>query len=92
MSVTPPGDTPGVSTQLRLVEAPAGTVRASAGGRRAARGRQTGRAVPRRTRRAVRWHDDWRLDADVRRVGRAGVAAARASLGKATETSLPQAS
>jgi hypothetical protein len=81
-----------VSTQLRLVEAPAGTAGASAGARRAPRARQTGRAVPRRTRRAVRWDDDWRLNAEVRRIGRAGVAAARASLGKATETSLLRAS
>jgi hypothetical protein len=40
----------------------------------------------------VRWTDDWRLDADARRIGRAGVAAARASLGKAADATLPQAS
>jgi len=70
-----------VSTQLRLVETPA---RTPARARRA-------RAVPRRTRRAARWTNDWHLDAGARRVGRAGVAAARASLLKA-EPDLPRAS
>jgi len=71
-----------VSTQLRLVDAP--TRSSSTRGRRA-------RVVSRRSRRAVRWTNDWHLDASARQVGRAGVAAARASLLKA-EPDLPRAS
>jgi hypothetical protein len=71
-----------MSTQLRLVETPAPSTRTRA--RRA-------RAVPRRARRAARWSNDWHLDAGARQVGRAGAAAARASLLKA-EPDLARAS
>ncbi|HEY6317013.1 MAG TPA: hypothetical protein VI462_03890 [Acidimicrobiia bacterium] len=82
-----------MSTQLRLVEPPATAPSRPAARRAPTTGaRRRGRAVPRRARRAVHWADDWHLDANLRRVGRAGVAAARASLGKATEGSLRQAS
>ena len=83
MTVTPPGDTHDVSMQLRLVEAPTRTPTPRATPRR-------GRAT--RARRPVRWSTDWHLDATTRRVGRAGVAAARASLGKAAQASLREAS
>ncbi|HEV2993529.1 MAG TPA: hypothetical protein VG869_02955 [Acidimicrobiia bacterium] len=73
-----------MSTQLRLVDPPPET-----SGRRSAR---RARAVPRRARRAARWSTDWRLDASARQVGRAGVAAARASLSKAADGDLRAAS
>jgi hypothetical protein len=70
-----------VGTQLRLVDNLDRTPR-----RR--RARSTTGATPRsdrvRTaRRAVRWHD-WRLDDKARRVGREGVAQARAALEQAS--------
>ena len=83
ITVTPPGDTPRVSTQLHLVDPPesettksrrrATTVRAAP--------KRTGRPTPARGggRRAVNW-GDWRLDARTRSVGRAGVARARRAL------------
>gem|GEM_PF-5142470 len=70
-----------MSTQLRLVDPPT----------RSSSTRGRARVVSRRTRRAVRWANDWHLDAGARQVGRAGVAAARASLLKA-EPDLPRAS
>jgi hypothetical protein len=85
ITVTPPGDTPRVSTQLRLVDTPDPRPTAATTTRRAAR---TGRTSPKRTtvaparrsgRRAVNW-GDWRLDARTRSVGRAGVARARRAL------------
>jgi hypothetical protein len=72
-----------MGTQLRLVETPATR-------RRTRRGNQA-----RRGRRAVHW-PDWRLDDRARRVGRDGVAQARAALARAQnpdpETPLPRAS
>jgi hypothetical protein len=56
-----------MGTQLRLVETPA--IR-----RRTRRGNQA-----RRGRRAVHW-PDWRLDDRARRIGREGIAQARAAL------------
>ena len=88
ISVTPLGDTPLVTTQLRLVEAPgkprthaAAVKRAStAKGAQARKPRTTGKATT--ARRPVHW-GDWQLDARTRRVGRAGVAAARRALNEA---------
>jgi hypothetical protein len=73
ITVTPPGDTPDVGTQLRLVDSPDRAPR-----RRSDRPRATVRTA----RRAVQWHD-WRLDERSRRVGRQGVAQARAALEQA---------
>ncbi len=84
MTVTPFGDTFGVSTQLRLVESPARTHRAAT----AKRGRPSGR----RARVRARWDVDWRLDATTRQTGRVGVAAARDALNRAAEQDLRQAS
>jgi hypothetical protein len=81
MTVTPFGDTPGVSTQLRLVDPPA------RGGSRAKHARTTSR----RGRRIARWDVDWHLDANTRQTGRAGVAAARALI-RAADQDLRQAS
>jgi len=84
MDVTPFGDTPGVSTQLRLVET-AAPARPRNQVRRA-------RPAPARARRAARWNSDWRLDAGARQVGRKGVAAARDQLIRASDADLRQAS
>jgi hypothetical protein len=73
-----------VTTQLRLVEAP-GTPAPRAALKRA---KATRGAKPAKTptataaRRAVNW-GDWQLDARTRRVGRAGIAAARQALEEA---------
>ena len=84
MTVIPPGDTPGVSTQLRLVEPP--------GSRPAPKRTRRARVVPAgRARRGARWSGDWRLDAKARRVGQEGVAAARQALARANGE-LPKAS
>jgi hypothetical protein len=77
MSVTPLGDTPGVSKQLRLVDAPTRSHRAV--------GTKHARATTRRGRRLARWDVDWHLDAPTRQAGRAGVAAARDALTRADE-------
>jgi hypothetical protein len=92
ITVTPPSDTHDVGTQLRLVEAP----EASRPRRRVAAGRRGRQVQPvRRVRRSVRW-DEWRLDDRARRVGREGVAQARAALAQAQPvdptTCLPKAS
>ena len=93
MNVIPPGDTPGVSTQLRLVETlPEGPAtpapkRPAASRPRRARAVSTGRA-----RRAARWNTSWQLDAKARRVGREGIAAARQALIEATDPGLSKAS
>ncbi|MEX0663528.1 MAG: hypothetical protein WD598_02010 [Acidimicrobiia bacterium] len=86
MTVTPLGDIHGVNTQLHLVDAPAG--RAVARKPRRARTVKSSR-TPR-----VRWGTDWRLDAQARRVGREGVAAARAELARVNQpdSRLPKAS
>src|SRR5882724_2632302 len=88
ISVVPPGDTHDMSTQLRLVEAPTA----------ARKGRAKNRAPVRATRaptgagrRAAHW-GDWDLDARTRRVGRAGVAAARQALETTRSEHLAQAS
>jgi hypothetical protein len=68
-----------VSTQLRLVDPPKAA-------RRRAAGKPTARvntaARNRRAGRVVHW-GDWQLDENTRRVGRAGVAAARQALADA---------
>jgi hypothetical protein len=72
-----------VGTQLRLVEGVEGIEAV------ARRGRPR-RAEPiRRGRRAARW-PDWRLDDRARRVGREGIAQARAALAQAQQGA-PQA-
>ncbi len=87
MTVTPFGDTPGVSKQLRLVEAPV-----PARTRRRTTDSKRGRANPRRPGRRTRWDIDWRIDASTRTVGRAGVAAARDALTRASDQDLREAS
>ena len=49
------------------------------------------KAAP-RARRAVHWQDQWRLDSQTRRVGREGVASARAALARAHSEDLRRAS
>jgi hypothetical protein len=49
------------------------------------------KATP-RARRAVHWDGQWRLDAQTRRVGREGVATAKAALARAHREDLPRAS
>lgn len=85
MNVTPQGDTHGVNTQLRLVDAP---------DRRPVASRRRARTVKAARGARVRWGTDWRLDATARRVGREGVAAARAELARArrADARLPKAS
>ena len=89
ISVTPPGDTQNMATQLRLVDPPqAPRTRATRGTRAtvAARGRT------RAPRRAARW-GDWQLDDRTRRIGREGIAAARQALEQSrAEDGLPRAS
>jgi hypothetical protein len=77
MNVTPVGDDPGVSTQLRLVDTPAPRKRSK---RPAARTRA---AVAAARGRKAHWNVDWRLDARTRQVGQKGVAAAKAALERA---------
>ena len=45
-----------------------------------------------RTRRAVHWQDQWRLDAQTRRIGQQGVASAREALARAHADELRRAS
>jgi hypothetical protein len=96
MNVTPSGDTPDMSersaqhqaepgsggtptTQLRLLQSERPRpVRA--------------RKAPGRARRAVHWHDQWRLDAQTRRIGQQGVASAREALARAHADELRRAS
>ena len=73
-----------MSTQLRLVDAPARSRRAA--------GAKHARATSRRGRRLARWDVDWHLDASTRQAGRAGVAAARDALTRASDDDLLQAS
>lgn len=83
-TVTPPGDDPGMSTQLRLVETPSPAAPARANrstAPRRARASTSRTATPRGRR--VRWDAEWRLSADRRRIGLRGVAAARAALAQA---------
>jgi len=83
MNVTPAGDDPGVSKQLRLVDTPAT--------------RRTKRPAPRKRAavaatargRKAHWNVDWRLDARTRRVGQEGVAAAKAALENAARPDAP---
>src|SRR5713101_6220705 len=92
IDVVPPGDTHDMSTQLRLVEAPTGPRTRppkNPAPVRAARARA--RARNGAGRRAAHW-GDWELDARTRRVGRAGVAAARQALETARSEQLAQAS
>jgi hypothetical protein len=89
-----------VTTQLRLVEPPEPRPRpvatrsteAAATRRTATRGTAARRArasSARTGRRAASW-GDWRLDAGTRRVGRAGVARARAALEAGVEADFEQ--
>jgi hypothetical protein len=83
-----------MGTQLRLVDtADAPALRPRRRVQAARRGRQV--QAPRRGRRAVHW-PDWRLDDQARRVGREGVAQARAALAQSQRpdpnTPLPKAS
>jgi len=93
-----------VTTQLRLVEPPEPRVTASSksGPKASAKASPKGRAAngPRRAtvvrsgrtgRPAVKW-GDWRLDAQTRQVGRAGVARAREALEAAADQEFSQAS
>jgi hypothetical protein len=78
-----------VSTQLRLVEPPAASRARARAGTGARSRRATTSGAPRArvatgSRRAVHW-GDWQLDAQTRRVGRAGVAAARRALEEARQ-------
>ena len=90
ITVTPPGDTHRVSTQLRLVEPPEPRPQAT---RRPSKG--AAKATTRRGRvttagRRSASGGDWRLDAGTRQVGRAGVASARRALEAALESSFEQ--
>jgi hypothetical protein len=69
-----------VSTQLRLVDAPATRKPKSTKAAKSSRSRVA--PTGRNARRAVNW-GDWRLDATTRSVGRAGVARARRALEEA---------
>jgi hypothetical protein len=85
-----------VTTQLRLVEAPQRRKADRAPGtRRASTTKRSTKASTTRapaSRRAANW-GDWQLDAQTRRVGRAGVAAARKALDEARQArELPRAS
>jgi hypothetical protein len=77
-----------VSTQLRLVEPPEPTSAAGSGGGRPSAARRragppsSGRSARGTGRRPAHW-GEWHLDTRTRRVGRAGVAAARAALEQA---------
>ena len=98
-----PADNGGVSIQLRLVESPTreavrrhpdAGIKGAAKSTRTTKGKSTATGRPVRGRtvaagrgRAVHWAD-WHLDARTRRVGRAGIAAARAAL----EQAVPKAS
>jgi hypothetical protein len=86
MNVTPLGDTPDMSerstqrsTQLRLLQS------------ERPRPLRARKGAP-RARRAVHWDGQWRLDAQTRRVGREGVASAKAALARAHREDLPRAS
>ena len=83
-----------MGTQLRLVDTPeAPAPRPRRRVQAARRGRQV--QAPRRGRRTVHW-PDWRLDDRARRIGREGVAQARAALAQShrpdPNTPLPKAS
>jgi hypothetical protein len=68
-----------VSTQLRLVESPTKQLKRPA---HAPEAKVKAKAAPGRARRAVHW-GAWELDDHTRRIGRAGVAAARRALEEA---------
>ncbi len=73
-----------VSTQLHLITS-TDAAKAKSGTEpvpRPLRGRVTSRRTPPR-RRAVHWEAQWRLDAETREVGIAGVASAREALARA---------
>ena len=53
---------------------------------------QRARMAAPRARRAVHWDSHWRLDSQTRRVGREGVASAKAALARAHREDLPRAS
>ena len=73
------GERSGPSTQLRLLQSERP---------RPLRARKS----PSRARRAVHWEGQWRLDSRTRRVGREGVASARAALARAHADELREAS
>ena len=81
-----------MTTQLRLVDTEAiattpETPRPATRTRRA-RGQVSARTARRATstRRPARWHSEWRLDDQTRRVGQQGIAAARVALSRARTT------
>ena len=88
MNVTPSGDDPGVTTQLRLVDPPPASRAPRKGAKRPA-SRRRASVVPAARGRAVHWDVDWRLDARTRKVGRQGVAAAKAALERAPRPDAP---
>jgi len=71
-----------MTTQLRLVDTEAMTPTPPETPRPARRARV--RATS--TRRPARWHSEWRLDDQTRRVGQQGIAAARVALARARQT------
>lgn len=76
-----------MTTQLRLVDTEATTAvppGAPERPRRRTTARVSGRATA--TRRPARWHSEWRLDDQTRRVGQQGIAAARDALARARQT------
>ncbi|MFO7592072.1 MAG: hypothetical protein R6X23_14465 [Acidimicrobiia bacterium] len=76
-----------MTTQLRLVDTEAISPMAPEPPRPAARRRRARvRANPTSTRRPARWHSEWRLDDQTRRVGQQGIAAARDALARARTT------
>lgn len=79
-----------MTTQLRLVDTEATTAtppEPPAAPARARRTRAAARAVGRATstRRPARWHSEWRLDDQTRRVGQQGIASARVALARARQ-------
>jgi len=76
-----------MTTQLRLVDTEAITPTATEAPRPATRPRRARvRAHAVSTRRPARWHSEWRLDDQTRRVGQQGIAAARHALENARTT------
>lgn len=76
-----------MTTQLRLVDTEAITSAAPEAPRPATRPRRARvRANATTTRRPARWHSEWRLDDQTRRVGQQGITAARVALARARTT------
>ena len=71
-----------MTTQLRLVDTEA--IVPTPPKAPARRARVSARATS--NRRPARWHSEWRLDDQTRRVGQQGIAAARVALARARQT------